>query len=239
VLDGISCFSSPHPRSAPTTVAQMLAKVVGAERAHWVVRSPDQALRRLEPPQSSISRGVLLGILRIQLGKCLLDRANQPAEHGRGGGATAPIEEEARAVPFRGDGYSLSSTSPSALTSVSASSSESKPKRQEQPGRGVCHPDTPRELPGSGGNGGIEAGCDCWAVSAAGVAGNIDSMPLRGIPRVSQGPLGSQWQTETANRQRFLLRAELRSAQVSFWAHRRTRFLCRDALRAALAERRE
>jgi hypothetical protein len=207
---------------------------VSAERAHWVVRSPDQALRRLEPPQSSISRGVLLG-------KCLLDRANQPAEHGRGGGATAPIEEEARAVPYRGDGYSLSLTSPSALTSVSASSSESKPKRQEQPGRGVCHPDPTRELPGSGGDGGIEVGCDCWAVSAAGVAGNIDSMPLRGIQRVSQDPLGmgSRWQTETANRQRFLLRAELRSAQVTFWADRRTRFFCRDALRAALAERRE
>ena len=145
-----------------------------------------------------------------------------------------------RAVPFRGDGYSLSLTSPSALTSVSASSSESKPKRQEQPGRrGVCHQVPPQELPGSGGDGCIEAGCDCWAVNAAGVAGTIDSMPLRGIQKVSQGPLGSRWQTETANRQRFLLRAELRSAQVTFWADRRTHFLCRDALRAALAERRE
>lgn len=94
-------------------------------------------------------------------------------------------------MPFRGDGYSLSLTSPSALTSVSASSSESKPKRQEQPGRrGVCHQVPPQELPGSGGAGCIEAGCDCWAVSAAGVAGNLDSMPLRGIQKGFAGSIG-------------------------------------------------
>lgn len=213
---------------------------MSAERAHWVVRSPNQALRRLEPPQSSISRGVLLGILRIQLDKCLLDRANQPAEHGRGGGATAPIEEEASCALSRRRVFALVDLALSADLSIGIElGKQAETARAAGTTRGVPSGPSARASGERGGDGCIEAGCDCWAVNAAGVAGNIDSMPLRGIQKVSQGPLGSRWQTETANRQRFLLRAELRSAQVTFWADRRTHFLCRDALRAALAERRE